>query len=41
MNVIWSGNANFDTRTGGKSYQIDDAARAAAFPASNPLGKAL
>ena len=41
VNVIWSGNANFDTRTGGKSYQIDDAARAAAFPANNPLGKAL
>jgi hypothetical protein len=41
VNVIWTGNANFDTRTGGKSYQIDDATRAAAFPAANPLGKAL
>jgi parallel beta-helix repeat protein len=41
VNVTWTGNANFDTRTGGKSYQIDDAARAAAFPANNPLGKAL
>ena len=40
-NVTWTNNANIDTRTGGRSYQIDNAARAAAFPASNPLGKAL
>jgi hypothetical protein len=40
-NVTWTGNANFDTRTGGKSYQIDNSATAAAFPAANPLGKAL
>jgi parallel beta-helix repeat protein len=41
VNVIWSNNANIDTRTGGKSYLIDDPARAAAFPKNNPLGKAL
>jgi parallel beta-helix repeat protein len=41
VNVTWTGNANFDTRTGAKSYQIDDATRAAAFPAANPLGKKL
>ena len=41
VNVTWSGNANFDTRTGGKSYQIDNPTRAAAFPTANPLGKAL
>jgi len=41
VNVIWTNNSNFDTRTGGKSYQIDDPTRAAAFPANNPLGKAL
>ncbi|MDB5361057.1 MAG: Hemolysin-type calcium-binding region [Rhodospirillales bacterium] len=41
VNVIWSGNANFDTRTHGKSYQIDDPSRAATFPADNPLGRAL
>lgn len=41
VNVTWTNNANFDTRTGGKSYQIDDATRAAAFPANNPLGKKL
>ena len=41
VNVIWSNNANIDTRTGGRSYKIDDPARAAAFPANNPLGKAL
>jgi len=40
-NVVWQNNANFDTRTGGKSYRIYDATRAAAFPAANPLGKAL
>ena len=40
-NVTWTGNANFDTRTGGKSYQIDNSSRAAAFPAANPLGKKL
>jgi parallel beta-helix repeat protein len=40
-NVTWTGNANFDTRTGGKSYQIDTSTRAAAFPAANPLGKKL
>ncbi|HLZ66918.1 MAG TPA: hypothetical protein VKQ29_11850 [Aliidongia sp.] len=39
--VTWSNNANYDTRTGGRSYQIDTPARASAFPASNPLGKAL
>ena len=39
--VTWSGNANVDTRTGGKSYSIDNATRAAAFPAANPLGKGL
>jgi len=41
VNVVWTNNANIDTRTGGKSYQIDDPTRAAAFPANNPLGKAL
>jgi serralysin len=40
-NITWTGNANFDTRTGGKSYQIDNSATAASFPANNPLGKAL
>jgi parallel beta-helix repeat protein len=39
--VTWKNNANFDTRTGGKSYQIDNSATAASFPANNPLGKAL
>jgi parallel beta-helix repeat protein len=39
--VTWTGNANFDTHTGGKSYQIDNSATATAFPAANPLGKAL
>jgi len=39
--VTWSGNANIDTRTGGKSYQIDNTTRAAAFPANNPLGSPL
>jgi parallel beta-helix repeat protein len=41
VGVTWSGNANLDTRTGGKSYQIDNTARDSAFPAANPLGKAL
>ena len=41
VGVTWSGNANFDTRTGGKSYQIDNPTRATAFPPANPLGKAL
>jgi len=41
VNVVWTNNANFDTRTGGKSYQIDNTTRAASFPANNPLGKAL
>jgi parallel beta-helix repeat protein len=40
-NVVWTNNANIDTRTGARSYQIDNAARAAAFPANNPLGKRL
>jgi serralysin len=39
--VTWTNNANIDTRTGGKSYQIDNAARAAAFPLNNPLGAPL
>ena len=39
--VTWTGNANFDTRTAGKSYQIDNATTATSFPAANPLGKAL
>lgn len=41
VNVVWTNNSNYDTRTGGKSYQIDDATRAATFPPNNPLGKAL
>jgi len=40
-NVIWTNNANIDTRTGARSYQIDNSTRAAAFPSNNPLGKAL
>lgn len=40
-NVVWENNANFDMRTGGKSYRIYNTTRAAAFPAANPLGKAL
>jgi serralysin len=40
-NVIWMGNSNLDTRTGGQSYQIDNPTTAAGFPANNPLGKAL
>ena len=39
--VIWSGNANYDTRTGGRSYQIDNPSRAAVFPEANPVGKPL
>jgi len=39
--VSWSGNANIDTRTGGKSYQIDSVTRAAGFPVNNPLGSPL
>jgi hypothetical protein len=38
VNVTWQNNANLDTRTGGKSYQIDNPARDAAFPLDNPLG---
>jgi hypothetical protein len=38
VNVTWENNANLDTRTGGKSYQIDNPARDAAFPLANPLG---
>lgn len=39
--VTWTGNANYDTTTGKQSFQIDTAARAASFPAANPLGKPL
>jgi len=41
VNIIWSNNANIDTRNGAKSYNIDDPTRAAAFPRNNPLGTAL
>ncbi|MGB8843574.1 MAG: Ig-like domain-containing protein [Aliidongia sp.] len=37
VNVVWTNNANLDTRTGGKSFQIDNPTRDAAFPANNPL----
>jgi serralysin len=37
VNVVWSNNANLDSRTGGKSFQIDNPTRDAAFPANNPL----
>ena len=40
-NVVWTNNANIDTRTGARSYNIDNTARSAAFPSSNPLGKKL
>ncbi|HLZ65997.1 MAG TPA: hypothetical protein VKQ29_07180 [Aliidongia sp.] len=41
VNVVWSNNANIDTRTGARSYFIDDPTRAAAFPKNNPLGRPL
>ncbi|MGB8840214.1 MAG: IPT/TIG domain-containing protein [Aliidongia sp.] len=41
LNVTWTGNATYDTRTGMISYNIDTPARAAAFPANNPLGGPL
>jgi parallel beta-helix repeat protein len=37
VNVVWMNNGNLDTRTGGKSFQIDNSTRAAAFPINNPL----
>jgi len=40
-NVVWTNNANIDARTGARSYLIDNAARAATFPSSNPIGKVL
>jgi serralysin len=41
QNVTWSNNANYDTRTGGRSYRIDVSSRASAFPSNNPLGGSL
>jgi parallel beta-helix repeat protein len=37
VNVVWMNNGNRDSRTGGKSFQIDNGTRAAAFPTNNPL----
>jgi hypothetical protein len=40
-NITWTNNATFDTRTGARSFTIDDAGRNASFAANNPLGGPL
>lgn len=40
-NVTWTNNATLDTRTGKRSFVIDDATRNASFAAGNPLGVPL